>query len=143
MITKAQKQQLFQALDNIARIKDDKAIAKRNHERNRMVWTRMRDGNYTQYKDVDEQVKQHVHNYFHIYHWSYPNGSNGRAIQPIRHRNVVETWKGVGVFIEGEDIVVLVDSTKKKVNREVDFGIHFYSGDIEMEDIKMSVMEKI
>ena len=143
MITKTQKQQLFQALDNIARRKDDAAIAKRNHERNRMVWTRMRDGKYALYKDVSDDIKHNVHMYFHVYRYSYPNGSNGRAIQPVRHPNVVETYKGVGVYIEGEDVVVLVDNTKKKVNASVDFGVYFYSGDIEMEDIKMSVMEKI
>ena len=143
MITKTQKQQLMQALDNIARIKDDKAIAKRNHERNSMVRTRMRDGKYEFYKDVNDQIKHHVHMYFHVYQWSFPNGSSGRAIQPIRHRNVVETWQGVGVYIEEQDVVVLVDNTKKKVNTSVDFGVYHYSGDIEMEDIKMLIMEKI
>ena len=143
MITKTQKNRLYKALDNIARIKDDKAIAKRNTERNSMVRTRMRDGLYTEYKDVSDDIKHNVHLYFHVYRWSYPNGSSGRAIQAIRHRNVVETWQGVGVYIEREDVVVLVDNTKKKVNASVDFGVYHYSGDIEMEDIKMSVMEKI
>jgi hypothetical protein len=143
MITKTQKQRLFRALDNIARVKDDKAIAKRNAERNNMVRTRMRDGKYEFFKDVSDDIKHNVHMYFHVYRWSFPNGSSGRNIQPIRHRNVVETWQGVGIYIESEDIVVLVDNTKKKVNASVDFGVHFYNGDIEMEDIKMSVMEKI
>jgi hypothetical protein len=140
MITKTQKAQLYKALDNIKVRKNDEAMRLDAIKRKKMIQKRLMDGNYILFKDASDEQKFWCHHYFHVYKWSYPNGSSGRSIQSIPHRNVLDTYRGTAVYIEGSDVVVLVDSTKKKVNAQVDFGIHFYSGDEEMEDIKMSAM---
>jgi hypothetical protein len=140
VITKTQKARLYKALDNIKVRKNDEAMRDSAIKRKKMIQKRLMDGNYILFKDAGDEQKFWCHHYFHVYKWSYPNGSSGRSIQSIPHQNVLDTYRGTAVYIEGSDVVVLVDSTKKKVNAQVDFGVHFYSGDEEMEDIKMSAM---
>jgi hypothetical protein len=140
MITKTQKARLYKALDNIRIRKNDEAMRDSAIKHNMMIRKRLMNGNYVLFKDATDEQRFWCHHYFHVYKWSFPNGSSGRAIQSIPHHNVVNAYNGTAVYIEGDDVVVLVDSTKKKVNAQVDFGIHFYSGDEEMEDIKMSAM---
>jgi len=140
MITKTQKARLYKALDNIRIRKNDEAMRNAAIKHNMMIRKRLLDGNYVVFKDATDEQQFWCHHYFHVYKWGFPNGSCGRAIQSIPHKNVVNAYNGTAVYIDGDDVVVLVDSTKKKVNATVDFGVHFYDGDIEMEDIKMSKM---
>ena len=148
MLTKSKKKQLYAALDAIAlrkaRIADDNEIIRRIKERKALIKFRLNSGAYVMFNDIAEEQQTNIMRaYFHIYKWSYPNGSSGRDIDYVRHKNVMHTHYGTCVYCETTDQCVLINTDKCKVNTTVDFGVHFYSGDVEMIDIKMSRMEKL
>jgi hypothetical protein len=148
MLTKTKKQQLYAALDAIAirkaRIRDANEIVQRIKERKALIRFRLESKAYVKFDDLNTKQQDTLMSaYFYVYNWSFPNGSCGRAIDVEKHKNVLHTYQGTCVYLECEDQLVLVNTDKRKVNAQVDFGIHHYSGDVEMVDIKMNRLEKL
>jgi hypothetical protein len=148
MLTKAKKKQLYAALDAIAlrkaSIRDANEIVQRIKERKALIRFRLESKAYVKFDDLNTNQQDTLMSaYFYIYNFSFPNGSSGRAIDVERHKNVLQSYQGTCVYLECEDQLVLVNTDKRKVNAQVNFGIHHYSGDIEMVDIKMNRLEKL
>jgi hypothetical protein len=148
MLTKTKKKQLYAALDAIAlrkaNIRHANEIVQRIKERKALIRFRLESKAYVKFDDLNtDQQDTLIRAYFYIYNFSFPNGSSGRAIDVERHKNVLHTYQGTCVYLSCIDQLVLVNTDKRKVNAQVDFGIHHYSGDIEMVDIKMNRLEKL
>jgi len=82
---------------------------------------------------------------FIIGRFGYPNGSHGREVQLRRTSDPSMVWMNYGsrsdLYIEVKGDIVSVNTDKVKVNSQVDFGQHYYSGDVEMVDIRIADLE--